>query len=72
MFSERMNLLIPAETNPGKPFLVFKLSISGCSVEVSHPETGALHQRGRGEWPPGFFLPGQSCSLPEKVMLNPS
>lgn len=70
--SLRMNLLIPAETTLGKPFLVFKLSISGCSVEVGHPETGELHQRGRERMAPGFFLPGRSHPLPEKVMLNPS
>lgn len=52
-----MNLLIPAETIPGKSFLMFKLSISGCGVEVSHRETGELHQRGRERMAPWFLSP---------------
>lgn len=72
-----MNLLIHAKTIPGKFFLGFKLSISGCSIEVSHPKTRELHGGEGGGWGGEngslvSFPQGRSHSLPEKVMLNPS
>lgn len=58
--SQRRNLLMHAKAVLGKFFLVFKLSTSGYSIEVIHPETGKLPRRERQKMAPQLLLPRDS------------